>query len=219
MKTFRSFSERFYLTILGLIIPFSLLLYGASGHQFRLEAEARNGMIIILTGFIIGILYFTTRRFKGKEMTILKYLFGLTLVVTLVGGIGILWSMISFEWGDDIELLVQVLFYLIPSVFILSIINIGYWLFKDQNQSRTFILKNKTVILKSFNGVTEAQTFTEERENYWKLIGQKGEVIENRDEDDRVLVLFEINLDEMKLENHNAIKNSLWIKGTDLKFE
>jgi ABC-type polysaccharide/polyol phosphate export permease len=132
VKTFRRFSERFYLTILGLTIPFCLLLYGASGHQFRLEAEARNGMIIILTAFATGILYLTTRKFKGKEMTFLKYLFGLTLLVTLFGAIGILWSMISFKWGDDIELLVQVLFYLIPVVFILSIINIGYGLFKDQ---------------------------------------------------------------------------------------
>ena len=65
-------------------------------------------------------------------MTFLKYLFGLTLLVTLFGAIGILWSMISFKWGDDIELLVQVLFYLVPVVFILSIINIGYGLFKDQ---------------------------------------------------------------------------------------
>jgi hypothetical protein len=33
----------------------------------------------------------------------------------------------------------------------------------------------------------------------------------------RILVLFDRNLDEFEVENHNSIKNSLWIKKTDLE--
>jgi hypothetical protein len=80
-------------------------------------------------------------------------------------------------------------------------------------------MKNKIVTLKSFLGTTEAKKFTEERENYWKLIGKKGKVIDVHQENDKVLVHFEINLDDMNLENHNTIKNSLWIKKSDLTLE
>ncbi len=33
----------------------------------------------------------------------------------------------------------------------------------------------------------------------------------------RILVLFDRNLDDFEVENHNPIKNSLWIKKTDLE--
>ncbi|WP_413532930.1 hypothetical protein [Empedobacter brevis] len=54
--------------------------------------------------------------------------------------------------------------------------------------------------------------------HYWILIGEKGKVIEINNDlfEGRVLVLFDKNLDELKLNNHNPIKNSLWILETDL---
>lgn len=77
--------------------------------------------------------------------------------------------------------------------------------------------KNKVVVLKTFLGTRIPQKGTSERENYWKLIEQKGTIIEQHGTNDRVLVLFESNLDDFELENHNPTKNTLWIKVTDLE--
>jgi hypothetical protein len=81
------------------------------------------------------------------------------------------------------------------------------------------MMKNRTVILRTFLGTTKPKNDTLERENYWKLIGEKGKIIDDNQTNDRVLVLFEKNLDDCQVENHNPIKNSLWIKPTDLEFE
>jgi hypothetical protein len=80
-------------------------------------------------------------------------------------------------------------------------------------------MKNRTITLKTFLGTTKPKKDTLERENYWKLIGEKGKIIDDNQTNDRVLVLFEKNLDDYQVENHNPIKNSLWIKPTDLEFE
>jgi hypothetical protein len=82
------------------------------------------------------------------------------------------------------------------------------------------IKKNTKVKLKSFLGTLTSKKKIFDNENYWKLIGEKGEVIDDVEiNDGRVLVLFESNLDDFKVINHNPIKNSLWIKKTDLKIE
>jgi hypothetical protein len=81
------------------------------------------------------------------------------------------------------------------------------------------MMKNRAVILKTFLGTKTPKKNTSERENYWKLIGQKGKVIDDHETNGRVLVLFENNLDDYKVENHNPTKNSLWIKTTDLEFD
>ena len=73
--------------------------------------------------------------------------------------------------------------------------------------------KDTSIKLKSFLGTLNPKDKVSERENYWKLIGEKGKVINTVENDNgRVLVLFDKNLDEFKVENHNPIKNSLWIK-------
>jgi hypothetical protein len=72
--------------------------------------------------------------------------------------------------------------------------------------------KNRVVILKTFLGTKKPKKDTSERENYWKLIGEKGTIIDGHVTNDRVLVLFESNLDDYQVENHNPTKNSLWIK-------
>jgi hypothetical protein len=54
-------------------------------------------------------------------------------------------------------------------------------------------MKNKLVILRSFLGTVKAENDTSDRENYWKLIGAKGKIIDDREiNDGRVLVLFEM---------------------------
>lgn len=60
----------------------------------------------------------------------------------------------------------------------------------------------------------------EESENYWKLIGEKGKVIDDTEiNNGRVLVLFNNNLNEFGVENHNPINNSLRIKISDLELD
>jgi hypothetical protein len=80
-------------------------------------------------------------------------------------------------------------------------------------------MKDRVVILKSFLGIIQPKKGTSSRENYWQLIGERGVIIDDQENDGRVLVLFQCNLDNYQVENHNPVKNSLWIKTTDLKFE
>jgi hypothetical protein len=78
--------------------------------------------------------------------------------------------------------------------------------------------KNTLIKLKTFNGTLEPLIEVKHRENYWKLIGEKGIVLNEADfNPEKVLVLFEKNLDDFDLENHNHIKNSLYIDKTDLE--
>lgn len=69
--------------------------------------------------------------------------------------------------------------------------------------------KGDEIILKSFNGKQIKPKNVLENENYWMLIGQKGKILEDLGE--RFVVLFYCNLDSYNLENHNPIKNSLFI--------
>lgn len=79
---------------------------------------------------------------------------------------------------------------------------------------------NERVELKSFLGTQKPKRERNSYENYWILIGEKGQVIERENQDfpNRVLVLFDTNLDKLKLENHNPIKNTLWILESDLEY-
>jgi hypothetical protein len=78
----------------------------------------------------------------------------------------------------------------------------------------------KLVKLISFNGTRSAPSDVMAHENYWCLIGEQGIVLEtqrpNGIDRDRVLVRFNANLDELGLETHNDVPNTLWIKQRDL---
>ncbi len=78
--------------------------------------------------------------------------------------------------------------------------------------------KNSKVRLKTFHGSLTSPNKVNMRENYWVLIGEKGIVIDFADFNiEKVLVLFEKNLDDFNLENHNPIKNTLYIDKLDLE--
>lgn len=82
------------------------------------------------------------------------------------------------------------------------------------------IEKGTPVKLKTFLGTFKSSKRVEESENYWKLIGESGKVIDDVEiNDGRVLVLFNKNLNEFGVENHNPIDNSLWIKKSDLELD
>ena len=76
---------------------------------------------------------------------------------------------------------------------------------------------NTNVRMKSFLGLKKPNEEISDDENYWILIGEKGKIIEENNEifPGRVLILFEKNLDKLNLQNHNPIKNSLWILEID----
>ena len=77
----------------------------------------------------------------------------------------------------------------------------------------------------SFNGTLSPKEEIDERENYWKLVGELGTVVENpasgkelrKGDNDRMLVDFDLTLDDLGLENHNPKKNTLWIWHGDLE--
>ena len=73
---------------------------------------------------------------------------------------------------------------------------------------------NSDVILKTFLGTEDSRKPINQNENYWKLIGQQGQVLELGEK--RVPVKFNCDIDAFGLENHNPIKNSLWILPSDL---
>lgn len=82
------------------------------------------------------------------------------------------------------------------------------------------IEKETPVKLRTFLGTLTPLKKIEESENYWKLIGERGKVINDTEfNDGRVLVLFDTNLNELGVEGHNPIDNSLWIKKSDLELD
>ena len=77
------------------------------------------------------------------------------------------------------------------------------------------------VRLTRFGGTLIAPDAVSSHEDYWKLIGRTGTVID----DDRkghletqVLVPFDDDVSALGLECHNPIENSLWILQSDLEY-
>lgn len=69
-------------------------------------------------------------------------------------------------------------------------------------------------------GTTVSPADVMSHENYWKLIGKSGQLLEKGDEDNfpgRLLVRFDEDVASMGLECHNPIPNTLWILSTDLE--
>ena len=66
----------------------------------------------------------------------------------------------------------------------------------------------------SFLGTLKPNEEINSRENYWVLINQEATIIDVFT--NKVLVLFENELDKYGLENHNPINNSLLISKNDL---
>ncbi len=73
------------------------------------------------------------------------------------------------------------------------------------------------VILRAFNGAASTPPDCRTDENYWRLIGERGAVIETPPDNPRVLVQFDRPAAELGLHCHNPIPNSLLILKSDLE--
>lgn len=72
------------------------------------------------------------------------------------------------------------------------------------------------VRLKSFNGTGSSPDGCRPEEDYWRLIGQMGEVVAPGYDAARVWVRFDLPVRDFGLHCHNPIENSLYILTTDL---
>lgn len=81
------------------------------------------------------------------------------------------------------------------------------------------------VILNTFNGTKKSPSDCVSEEDYWKLIGIEGIVVqdpfkcckyESFSNERSVLVKFDVCLKSLGLCCHNGVENSLWIPVSDL---
>ena len=130
VNKYSTLSKWFYLVILGLTIPYYLLLYGASGHQSNPPTEDIISMIVVIVAFVTLIVYFRLKEKSGLAFNLMKVLMTITLLLTAYGGLRIFIFMIQFDYGDDISFFVRGLSYIIPLLFTFSTIIILTGLFK-----------------------------------------------------------------------------------------
>jgi hypothetical protein len=76
---------------------------------------------------------------------------------------------------------------------------------------------NAKVILSTFNGTATSPEACQNDENYWLLIGCSGRIVEAKNKNGRVLVLFDESVSEKGLHCHNPVPNSLYILASDLR--
>lgn len=78
-------------------------------------------------------------------------------------------------------------------------------------------LPNTKVTLRRFNGTQLPPSDCAPQDNYWRLIGESGTVITAADARHRVLVQFDVPVNERGLACHNPVPNSLYILASDLE--
>ncbi|MBB6560783.1 hypothetical protein HNP48_003459 [Acidovorax soli] len=72
------------------------------------------------------------------------------------------------------------------------------------------------VVLQCFNGTTEGPQDRAPSDDYWRLIGSTGVVLEPANAQGRVLVRFDEDVAALGLAGHNPVPNSLLIAASDL---
>lgn len=125
-----TFSKGFYLIILGLTVPFYLLLYGASGHQFNPPTEDIVWMTVVIVAFVTLSIYLTIKQKSGIGFNLMRILVTITLLISAYGGVKVFIDMIQFNYGDDISFFIRGLSYFIPLLFTFSTVVILLGLFK-----------------------------------------------------------------------------------------
>lgn len=117
---YSTLSRRFYLIILGLTIPYYLLLYGASGHEFNPPTEDIIWMTAVIISLGTAVIYLRFKVNAGLSFNVLRILFSITLLLTAYGGVKAFLFIAQFDYGDDISFIIRGLSYLIPILFTFS---------------------------------------------------------------------------------------------------
>lgn len=73
------------------------------------------------------------------------------------------------------------------------------------------------VRVKTFNATTKNPKFCDPEENYWKLIGLEGRVVDLLPLRKRAVVLFDQDVKKLGLYAYNEIPNTLFILESDLE--
>jgi hypothetical protein len=82
------------------------------------------------------------------------------------------------------------------------------------------------VIMVTFNGRNSAPANTFPNEDFWRLIGSRGKLIDSETErahfpssgpNARACVEFDCDVKSLGLEAHNFVQNSFWIRCSDLR--
>lgn len=79
------------------------------------------------------------------------------------------------------------------------------------------IKRHQRVCLASFNGTAASLDPSPNGDDFWRLIGQAGTVVDEKNDCARCLVRFDISVASQGLHSHNPIENTLWILESDLK--
>jgi hypothetical protein len=111
-------SLRFYLTILGLTIPLYFIGYGATGHQFNIPTEDQLWLLVAGLSLITATIYTFSKQKNGLTNTGLKILFGICLIVSVLGGLKLLIEMAKFNADNNPGFMFTVLTTIIPLGFI-----------------------------------------------------------------------------------------------------
>src|SRR5262245_31193634 len=119
---YSTFSKWFYLLVLGLAIPYYLLLYGASGHEFNPPKEDIFSMFAVVTAFVTFVVYLLLKDRSGSGANLIRILTAFTLLLTAYGGVRFFLFIVQFDYGNDISIFIRGLSYLIPLIFLLSIV-------------------------------------------------------------------------------------------------
>jgi hypothetical protein len=78
------------------------------------------------------------------------------------------------------------------------------------------MFKGSKVIVTKFNGETVAPANCDPSENYWLLIGKTGKIAKKEKNSSKVLVEFDVSIQNLGLNCHSEAENSLYFSESDL---
>lgn len=124
-----TFCIRFYVVILSLTIPYYLLLYGASGHEFNPTTEDITWVTVVFIALVTAIANLALKEKVGLLFNAIRVLFSITLLLATYGGLKAFLFIVQFDYGDDTGIIFRGITYLIPLLFTFSSIIILIGLF------------------------------------------------------------------------------------------
>lgn len=124
--------KNFYLMVLGLTIPFYLMSFGASSHQFAPPVVDLISLTAIVIAFVSMMTYLRFKNRSGLLYRLVQVIVTVTLLLTAYGGIRVFMYVIQFDYGNDTGVIIRGLSYFIPLLFTLSTVVILLELFKKR---------------------------------------------------------------------------------------